>query len=134
MSDMDQEAQRRLWEFTLHEDRLFNERQNLFLVAESMLAVAYTTALVAEKQPVALIIGIVALAVSLMWFYVCARHSRVVELIQTKAKTTFPEYDELTEERKEKLRVLKYPSRWFVAYGVPPAIGALWVALLIVQG
>lgn len=40
---MDAEHER-LWAFTLHEDGVFNDRQNLFLVAESMLAVAYATA------------------------------------------------------------------------------------------
>ena len=32
----------RLWEHGLHEDSAFNERQNYFLVAESMLLVAYS--------------------------------------------------------------------------------------------
>src|SRR5207249_1938246 len=39
------QEQSRLWDHRLHEDRVFSERQIYFLVAQSMLAVAYATTL-----------------------------------------------------------------------------------------
>ena|ERR1700686_5342633 len=128
---MSPEELKRLWEFTLHEDGLFNERQSLFLIAQSMLAVAYTTALVAKADGVALAIAIVALVVTVMWVYVSIRQARIVTLIQTRAKEVFPEYNAITAARN--FRWMPYPSRYLVAFGVPPAIGALWVVLLIVR-
>jgi hypothetical protein len=128
---MTPEEERRLWEFTLHEDGLFNERQSLFLVAESMLAVAYTTALVANNSAIALAIAVIALLITVMWMYVSARHARIVDLIQEKAKDTFPEYKKITAERH--FRWMPIPSRTVVTFGVPPVIGALWVVLLVAR-
>jgi hypothetical protein len=128
---MSPEELKRLWEFTLHEDQLFNERQNLFLIAQSMLAVAYTTALVAKDDGIARAIAIVALIVSVMWVYVSIRHTRIVALIQAKAKEVFPEYSAITAARD--FPWTPWPSRYVVAYGVPPAIGALWMVLLIAR-
>ena len=128
---MSPEELQRLWEFTLHEDGLFNERQSLFLVAQSMLAVAYTTALVAKDNGIARAIAIVALVVTVMWIYVSIRQTRIVTLIQAKAKEVFPEYNAITAARD--FLWMPCPSRYLVAFGVPPAIRALWVALLLAR-
>jgi hypothetical protein len=125
---VNEQEQKRLWEFTLHEDELFNERQGLFLIAQSMLAVAYTTALLGTGHAVARPIAIVALVVSVMWLYVSARHTRVIGLIQSKAKETFPEYEAITAARQFPWIPLR--SRYVVAFAVPIAIGALWIVLI----
>jgi hypothetical protein len=122
----------RLWAFTLHEDGVFTSRQNLFLVAESMLVVAYTTALEASAGgDSALVIAIIALLLTLAWLYASARHSRIVESVQEHAKARFPEYARLYEARK--WRLLPVRSRTITAFVVPLLVGALWVALLIAQ-
>jgi hypothetical protein len=121
------EHDKRLWEFTLHEDLLFNERQNFFLIAESMLAVAYATAL-ASARDIARDIAIIALVITIMWLYVSARHAQLVESIQKRAKAAFPDYAAIAKEREE-LRP-KLRSRNVVAYGVPAVICVLWVILL----
>ena len=130
---MTEDQDRRLWEFTLHEDRLFNERQGLFLIAESMLAVAYATALSGGKASVALTIAIAGLPLSVMWLYVSARHAILVESIQLRARNTFPDYREISTERKERLRKFPVRSRYVVTYGVPLLIGVLWAALLVLR-
>jgi hypothetical protein len=48
--DVDQRA--RLWEHRLHEDSIFNSRQNYFLIAQSMFAIAYATAVVGDHPEV----------------------------------------------------------------------------------
>lgn len=123
--------QERLWAFTLHEDGVFNDRQNLFLVAESMLAVAYATALIAKTYDSAVVIAVVALTLTVAWLYASIRHSRIVDSIQTQAKTVFPDYAAIYELRKWWWLPLR--SRTVTTLGVPLLIGALWVGLLIAQ-
>ncbi len=127
------DEKKRLWEFTLHEDGMCNERQGLFLIAESMLAVAYTTALAAHTTSTASVIAVAGLLVSVMWIYASCRHARLVEVIQEEVKSVLPEYAALVEARKEKITLLRIPSRYIVAYGVPPVITGLWVAFLIAR-
>jgi hypothetical protein len=121
----------RLWAFTLHEDGVFNSRQNLFLVAESMLVVAYATALDAKASGSATTIALTALLLTLGWLYASIRHTLIVDHIQTRAKDTFPDYKSLYERRNWPL--LRIRSRTVTAFVVPLLVGALWIALLIVQ-
>jgi hypothetical protein len=131
VANLGEREQERLWEFTLHEDGVFNDRQNLFLVAESMFAVAYAMALDAKRGGVALVIAIVGLLLTLAWLYVSVRHSLIVDLIQQKAKEQFPDYAELY--RKRDWCWLPFRSRTVVAFVVPMLVGALWVALLVAR-
>jgi hypothetical protein len=89
----------RLWAFTLHEDGVFNSRQNLFLVAESMLVVAYTTALSAKASDSATVIAVIALLLTLGWLYASIRHTLIVDSVQLEAKARFPEYANLYKAR-----------------------------------
>lgn len=130
MSEGQRRRQDRLWAFTLHEDGVFNSRQNLFLVAESMLVVAYTTALEA-KGDTSSVIAVVGLLLTLAWLYASIRHSFIINHIQEKAKTDFPDYREIYEGRK--WWFLPVPSRIVTSLVVPALTGALWVALLLAQ-
>jgi hypothetical protein len=121
----------RLWAFTLHEDDVFNSRQNLFLVAESMLVVAYATALDAKATNSATVIALIALLLTLGWLYTSIRHTLIVGYIQNRAKETFPDYRNLYEGRNWPLLPLR--SRTVTAFLIPSLVGALWIALQIVQ-
>lgn len=122
----------RLWDLTLHEDEVFNSRQNLFLVAESMLVVAYTTALAASGgRDSASVIAAIALLLTLSWLYAGARHLWIVDSVQMRAKAAFPDYAKLCD--KHESRLLPIRSRTVTAFVVPLLTGVLWVGLLIVQ-
>jgi len=129
--ELDEEQRRRLWEFALHEDNLLSQRQNLFLVAESMFAVAYTTALEAKQSGIAVILSVIALLLTVAWLYVSARHSAIVDLIQERARNALPEYRELYKGRSWRWAPIR--SRTVVTFGVPVLVGILWVALLGAQ-
>jgi hypothetical protein len=125
---MNGDERKRLWEFALHEDELFSQRQNLFLIAQSMLVVAYATALDAKQDGVALAIAIIALPLTAMWLYVSARHSLVISTIQDRAKNAFSEYRLLYAARSWKW--VPFRSRTVVAYWVPGLVAVLWIVLL----
>lgn len=125
-------ADERLWQFTLHEDDVFNGRQNLFLVAESMLVVAYTTALDASSgHASATTIATAGLLLTILWLYAGARHALIVDLVQKEAKSRFPDYEELCSLRKWRLFPIR--SRAVTTYAVPVLIAALWGTLLAAQ-
>lgn len=118
--------QQRLWEWTLHEDNLFSERQNLFLIAESMLVAGHAAALDASAEGAAKAIGVIALILTLAWGFVSWRMSTLVDSIQDHAKRELREYREICDARPPTV----IPSRIVVAYVVPTLLATLWVLLL----
>ena len=124
--------QQRLWEWTLHEDNLFSERQNLFLVAESMLVAGHAAALDSSAESAAEAIGAVALVLTLAWGFVSWRMAVLVDYIQGHARDNLPEYKEICKDRPKiagSSKLLR--SRVVVAYVLPLLLGILWVLLLV---
>jgi hypothetical protein len=126
---MTPEEEQRLWEWTLHEDLLFSDRQNLFLVAESFLVAAHAGALGPETRSVALTIAAFGLAFTLVWAFVSWRQYLLVEFIQRQAQLQLREYREICAARpRSRLR-----SRVLVAFGLPALVFALWVVLFALR-
>ncbi len=123
----DAAEQQRLWEWTLHEDNLFSERQNLFLIAESMLVAGHAAALEASAENAAASIGLIALVLTLAWGFVSWRMAALVNSIQVHAKRELREYREISYERPRTL----VSSRFVVAYVVPALLATLWILLLV---
>jgi hypothetical protein len=126
---MSPEEQRRLWEWTLHEDGVFSERQSLFLVAESMLVAGYAAALAPGFRSAALAIAGFGAGLTLLWLVVSWRLYLLVEYIQNQARAELPDYERLCKGR---------PSTWVrsravIAFGLPSLLLALWSVLLALR-
>ena len=91
----------RLWEHGLHEDSVFNERQNYFLVAESMLLVAYATLLSAQQPKIfiAKVIASFGVLLTLAWIYVNARQWYVLRHLRERCITVLPDYEKTYQTR-----------------------------------
>jgi hypothetical protein len=84
----------RLWQHGLHEDSVLNERQNYFLIAESMLLVGYTTVL-STPQPKVFIARVIAsfgMLLTLVWIYVNIRQWYIVKHVRARAVEVLPDY------------------------------------------
>jgi LPXTG-motif cell wall-anchored protein len=148
---MDEHQQARLLAHRLHEDIIFNERQNFFLLAESVLAVAYTEALASTdpKTGVALVIAGIALVLTLAWLLVNRRQFAIVALVQKRAVAELPEFAETYRMRPEAIsstkilaarltellvppltKILAYPSTKILAFVVPSLVAVMWLVLL----
>jgi len=128
----DEEERERLWELTLHEDEVFNQRHALFLIAEAMLAVTYATGLDAGENPVAGMIAVAGLLLTTAWLYVSLRHGGKVEQVQARAKAVLPDYREIAESTSTPTKPwLRMHSRTVAGILVPILIAILWVALLV---
>jgi hypothetical protein len=126
VGQFNEEQRARLWQFILHEDLLFSERHNLFLVAESMLVVGYVEA---PKADTALAISLTGLLLTVGWLYVSGRHAAIIDLVQKDAKVALPDYKVVCEKRAG-LRLWRFRSRVIVTFIVPGLFLGLWITLV----
>ncbi len=124
------ESIKRIWEHALHEERIYNDRHNFFLVAEAMLFVFYAT-LGSEPQTWALVaIALLGLVITAMWIMIAMRQAEDLEVAVRRLKIYCSEYVSYKKERESKKKfrygALKIMGRW-----MPIAIGAAWVVLLV---
>ena len=130
----------RIFEHGLHEDDAFTERGNYFLIAESMLVVAYAGLLssgqssasaVIQQTTILLVARILAsfgFLLTVVWIYVNQRQWQVVRHLQERTRDLVPEY-KVTYETRPKRRI---SSTWLMAYFVPALIGVMWAIFIFV--
>ena len=133
----DQEA--RLWAHALLQDELFVQRSNFFLVAESLLVVAFTgvlgLALGAPGQPLrlgvaALVLAIFGCFLTVIWAFVNGRQRQVLLDLHRRAREAFPEYRRTIEERK--LPGGPISGTFLMAFGVPVLAAIMWLIFVII--
>jgi hypothetical protein len=129
---MDLEQRARHWEYRLHEDLLLNERQNFFLVAESVLAVAYTEAFSSRAGGVAVELGIAAMALvlTLAWLHVNRRQRYLIGIVHEIALHELPEFAETYRRRGQGGRG-PLGSTVVIAYVVPSLVAMMWVLAIV---
>ena len=117
-----------LWQYKLHEDSIFYQRLNFFLVAESMILVAFATLLSSAhpKKGVLVTTAILGCVVTLIWGYVGARQRNVVAQIVKEAEQAIPVYERIRRERPK-----WFSSTWLLTYSVPAVMFLTWVVLII---
>ncbi|MFE2216649.1 hypothetical protein ACFW93_32545 [Streptomyces canus] len=130
----DAEAQRlaedaRIWEHMLHEHGTTFEQGNLFLVGQSLFAVAYTTLLASGRHIGAtrLIAGF-GLAMAATWLYVCHRQFSYFRIVQERAHRRLPEYAATRESWNRRPIALR-----LITYFLPAAAAVLWAFLLVIS-
>jgi hypothetical protein len=132
--------QDRIWQHGLHADNMLFQRGNLFLVAESFFAVAYSTSLsgAAARDGAALAaraLAVFGLLLSAIWMYVGHRHLSYFNLIRERQKELLPDYRE-TRERWARTAPMasRISSLPLVTYALPALAGVMWIFLLIIAG
>ena len=129
----------RLWEHALLQDELFVQRSNFFLVAESLLVVAYTgilgLSLGTHEQPwrlrvAALVLAIFGFLLTVIWAFVNARQRQVLLDLHKRAREAFPEYRRTIEERK--LPGGRISGTMLIAYWVPVLAAVMWLIFVII--
>jgi len=117
-----------LWEYRLHEDTIFYQRLNVFLVAESMLLVAFALLFSSPEKSffVPLIVVILGCFLTAAWLYVSHRQMVVINQIRMEAEKAVPTYRKI---RKDRPKVL-LGSMSTLTYIVPSIVFLIWLALL----
>ncbi|MCW8099689.1 RipA family octameric membrane protein [Streptomyces tauricus] len=124
----------RLWQHTLHENTMLFQRGNLFLVGQSLFAVAYTTLLTSEQHVVAArVLAAFGLVLALTWLYVGHRHRLYYQHVQRRAVERLPEYaatwSSWATRRQGRSRGR---SITLIAYLLPSLAVVMWGALLLI--
>lgn len=128
----------RLWQHGLHEDTQLFQRSNFFLLAESLLIVAYSGLLAVSEASgashtlashVLLITRVMAtfgLMFTIAWLYVGHRHLKYCRYIQAKA------LDRLSDYRATRAGWQNNPisSLSVITYMIPILVGVLWILFL----
>jgi hypothetical protein len=136
-SQLTSEQADRLWQHGLHEDNVFNDRINFFLVIEAILLGSVATLfgqISANGRFVLLAFIAFGFILTLIWWYVSARHMYVLEGLRKRAREVFPEYAAtrtMREGERERKRWL-VSANWLLAHAVPVIFILIWVVLFIV--
>ena len=124
------DALNRLWEHGNHEDTMFSERLNFFLVFEGVL-IAVVGQLYAQTPHNVLVVKatiVLGLLTTLIWGYVQIQQKIILEDLIERSRELLPEY-RVTVERRNKRRL---PIRVIplLAYGIPGLVLTFWLVLL----
>jgi hypothetical protein len=138
-TDLTEAQLERLWSHGQHEDDMLMQRSNFFLVAQSLLLVAYAGFLGSHadsKTAVAAhIISGFGLALTAMWVLISYRQISYIRVLQRRVECLMPEYRDTRiawlafKEGKWWRKAKTYP---LISYGVPGLAGVMWFVLLLI--
>ena len=129
MSDADNEEadrrarEERMFQHGIHVDTMLFQRGNLFLVAQSLMAVAYATVQSEDARHIMAGFGIV---LTLCWIYVSHRHYRYTIRVLRRLEEQVPDY----RATRAATRLPGFNSTPVIAYAIPTLSGVMWLALL----
>ncbi len=117
----------RYWEWLLHEDDLFSSRISFFLIAETMILIAF--AINAYENPdLTKILGIAGILFVVIWLYVSAvQLMSITRPIKDRLREQMPEYREVKD-----VWLLGDPNVW-LGIVFPIVIIGMWIALIVLD-
>ena len=124
----DDAARERLWAHRLHEDLVLTDRQNFFLLAQSLLLVAESQLLVTDETFATAVLAAVGILLTITWLYVIRRQRRIVDYLQQRACQVLPEFNETAKGRPSGLS-----STSVYITVVPLLIAAVWALFLVIS-
>lgn len=123
------EAVGRIWQHALHEETVYNDTSNFFLVAEAMFLVFYATLIADINLWGQIIIPVLGLVVTALWLVINVRQEADLQTAVSCLKDFCPEYVEFKRRREEK--AFRKTARPILSWAVPTVVGLTWLVLLI---
>jgi len=129
----------RMWQHGLHLDTMLFQRSNLFLVAQSVLLVSFTSLLSIILDPskgvagarlllAARAVAAFGLLLTIVWCYIGHRHLRYYSLQSSRLRMQLAEYNLLRENWRQR----RPSSLPLVTYFLPALSAAIWLLMLVV--
>jgi hypothetical protein len=130
----------RLWSHALHQDEEYVQRSNFFLVAESLLVVAYSSILTSGLHAGAAgqdgklllasrVIAVFGLLLTIMWCYACMRLMYVMSYLDARTEEACPEFRRTSQERRMPGPIR---STWLMTYVVPALTAIMWIIFVVI--
>jgi hypothetical protein len=114
----------KIYQLHINTDKLYNQRINFFLVAESMLVISYVT-IINKMNEIGEAISIIGLVFTSIWFYTNARSGeRTLYLIRKYLET-----DDIYEDYIKSIGGAY--SKPLLTYSIPISLNLLWIYFLI---
>jgi hypothetical protein len=113
----DEQTKERLWDHAAHENVVFNDRLNFFLLFESVslgvIGALYSRS-PADNTPLQFL-AFLGLLISLLWLYVQARQKNILNSVRARNAVALPEYAFILRNRR------KWPpsTTWLLGYFLP---------------
>jgi hypothetical protein len=136
---LEPEERERLFTHGLHEENIFYNRLNVFLVCESLLFAAVVSALSGEsrpERPVLALMCVVGVLVSLLWWVAQANKLALYKTLVARARRELDEFRDTleTNQREGWKGVLQNCSgSTMLAHAFPVLFTAAWSVLLLVS-
>jgi hypothetical protein len=118
-----------LWGWLLHESKLFTDRVNFFLIAESMLFAAFATLAIHFPQEPRLptILVFAGIFITAIWIIVSIGQIHyILDPIKTELEHIHPEWNKIFKRSKKWLRIDD-----IVGITLPIWIICVWILLLL---
>ena len=94
--NVDKDYGKFLMEFALHEDKIFTNRVNLFLVTESLLFVAYISLLNKfDSKIIMIIMSVTSIIITLVYIIVLFKNVEILDILKDETQKFHPNYKEL---------------------------------------
>ncbi|WP_329272796.1 RipA family octameric membrane protein [Streptomyces sp. NBC_01451] len=124
----------RLWEQVIYEGGMVFQIGNVFLLAESLLIVAYTALLSSGSNngpddylPVLRVLAAFGLVTSGSWFYMAHRQLRFARRVERRAEDRLPDYADTVSYA----RASGMESKLLLAYLIPVVAGIMWTLFMV---
>ncbi|MGO8950518.1 MAG: hypothetical protein ACLQUY_23235 [Ktedonobacterales bacterium] len=132
----DKDQLKLLWDYALHSDDSFNDRQNFFLFFESVLlggTFGLTAATTKNHGNVInlmlLLIVFLGLLTTVSWWYIQVRQEYVLDCLSEFHKRVTPVYQDVISQFRQK--PYRVDSTLILVYVLPLLVGCLWAAMLL---
>ena len=134
-TDLTSDEKQRTWEHFLHEDNLFNDRLNLFLLSNSLLLALVGVLLAAVKinRLVLTLIITIGLLITIAWLYAQAKQYHIINTLNIQVRNDFAEYRWYEDSVKQRNWFRWLHTTATLAYGIPILMASVWVLLLFYQ-
>ena len=123
--DLSKAPTERYWDWLLHEDNLFSSRISFFLIAESMLLIAFAINAYADPE-LTKILGAAGILFASLWCYVSiCQIFFLINPIKQQLRNKLPEYRELRD-----IWLIADPNIW-LGILFPLVLVVIWIFFII---
>ena len=131
MQELDEKQKDQLWQWGLHEDGVFNNRLNLFLVFESVLLASVTFAAnnLANGTHVMRALSVIGIFISAIWWYVQIKQKMILDQIKAAVSQQNTLYSKFSEERS--IGIWKLSVTGLLSYILPGLVLLIWIIILV---
>jgi hypothetical protein len=131
-AEFNSDQMQRMWDQLMHEDNLFSDRLNFFLVFESVLLGGASAIYSRSSSDLRILqaTSIFGLVITLLWFVIQARHKQGLDVLKIRTRALFPEYALATLKRRRP----PFSVSWLLAYWLPLLVACVWLGLLLLSG